>query len=129
MYLTSKNLFVVVYCCIFAPLKRILLRGESPQTIISSKKMPVWLVPPDNLFFSLKKKKRRVAPDNLLLAKKRLYGFVPSENYFLTPLLAQACSLCREKNRPYGRRLTSENLFLAKKIARAGSGSLLTIYF
>ena len=36
MYLTSKNLFVVVYCCIFAPLKRILLRGESPQTIISS---------------------------------------------------------------------------------------------
>ena len=36
MYLTSKNLFVVVYCCIFAPLKRILLRGGSPLTIISS---------------------------------------------------------------------------------------------
>ena len=50
MYLTSKNLFVVVYCCIFAPLKRILLRGESPQTIISSllkrKKMPVRLRTP-----------------------------------------------------------------------------------
>ena len=47
MYLTSKNLFVVVYCCIFAPLKRILLRGGSPLTIISSllkrKKMPVRL--------------------------------------------------------------------------------------
>ena len=50
MYLTSKNLFVVVYCCIFALLKRILLRGESPQTIISSllkrKKMPVRLRTP-----------------------------------------------------------------------------------
>ncbi len=34
MYLTSKNLFVVVYCRTFAPLKRKLLRGESPQTII-----------------------------------------------------------------------------------------------
>ena len=44
MYLTSKNLFVVVYCCIFALLKRILLRGESPQTIISSKKRS-YLVP------------------------------------------------------------------------------------
>ena len=38
MYLTSKNLFVVVYCRIFAPLKRILLRGESPQTIILPQK-------------------------------------------------------------------------------------------
>ena len=38
MYLTSKNLFVVVYCCIFAPLKRILLRGESPQTIFFTSK-------------------------------------------------------------------------------------------
>ena len=50
MYLTSKNLFVVVYCCIFAPLKRILLRGGSPLTIISSllkrKKMPVRLRTP-----------------------------------------------------------------------------------
>ena len=38
MYLTSKNLFVVVFCCTFAPLKRILLRGESPQTIILPQK-------------------------------------------------------------------------------------------
>ena len=38
MYLTSKNLFVVVYCRIFAPLKRILLRGESPQTIFFTSK-------------------------------------------------------------------------------------------
>ena len=36
MYLTSKNLFFVVYCRTFAPLKRILLRGGSPLTIISS---------------------------------------------------------------------------------------------
>ena len=62
MYLTSKNLFVVVYCCIFAPLKRTLLRGESPQTIIlpqKEKKRPYGGaegVASDN-FLTLKRKK------------------------------------------------------------------------
>jgi len=55
MYLTSKNLFFVVYCCTFAPLKKILLRGESPLTIISSllkrKKMPVRLHTPLTTIF------------------------------------------------------------------------------
>ena len=75
MYLTSKNLFVVVYCCIFAPLKRILLRGESPQTIISS------LL------------KRGESPQTTISSKKnRPYGFV-----LASPLLAQACSLCQKK--------------------------------
>ena len=87
MYLTSKNLFVVVYCCIFAPLKRILLRGESPQTIILpqkekeasrlrqlflAKKTPVWLrtgfTPSDNLFTS--KRKRGESPQTTISSKK-----------------------------------------------------------
>ena len=65
MYLTSKNLFIVVYCCIFAPLKRILLRGGSPLTIISS------LL------------KRGESPQTTISSKKnRPYGFVPSDNFF-----------------------------------------------
>ena len=77
MYLTSKNLFVVVYCCIFAPLKRILLRGESPQTIISS------LL------------KRGESPQTTISSKKnRPYGFVLASH----PLT----NIISKKNRPYG---------------------------
>ena len=79
MYLTSKNLFVVVYCRTFAPLKRILLRGGSPLTIISSKKtlVPCAQYSPAQVIITLLKEKNRPC------------GF--------TPLLAQACSLCRKK--------------------------------
>ena len=70
MYLTSKNLFFVVYCCTFAPLKRILLRGGSPLTII----LP-------------QKEKEASRLRQLFLAKKKTpvrlrTGFTPPDNYF-----------------------------------------------
>ena len=67
MYLTSKNLFVVVYCRIFASLKRILLRGGSPQTIISS---------------LLKRKNPLLAQACSLCRKKTSVRLAPSDNYF-----------------------------------------------